>query len=203
MNAEQYLTRLAVLQAHIEALNTDIEWDGVDERLDAWDQLEHLHADLGVLIREHSVALAEQLPPEYLHPRAGMVHTETERNVAWDGNGVLQALSQRVANVDGELIDAVPTATLERVLPAVKEGARSSKWNVTGLIASGVDPDEYRATSYGAKLVKRGPRWTKQSSRRPSRHSIDDAPAEVPAEETPPDPAALGLSIRPLSPDGS
>ena len=164
MTPEQYLRRLAFLATQVDSLHTDIDWDNVDEHVDAWDQLDRLHGDLMVLIRQHSVELAAKLPLEYLHPRAGVIHTTTETRVAWDGAGVLEALTENLIDPNtGEIVPAVATTTLSDVIPAAKQGRRSSKWSISGLRAAGVDPDEYRATSFGDRLLRRGPKYVNRS----------------------------------------
>ena len=186
---EQYLTRVGWVTKVIDGLTAEpVEWDSVDEQMDAWDQLERLQGDLAVIVRQHAVELGKKTPKDYLHPRAGLVHTERERSTEWDGAGVLDALSEpmTVTGGTGEVIDAIPTDVLREVLPAVKEGKKSSKWNITGLLAAGVQPDPYRRTRFGDKLLRRGPSYTgKGAAPKPASGSTLEEVPLLSAEDSP------------------
>ena len=135
------------------------EWD-TDDALTVWDQLDNLLALVKIVTYQHGALLAARLPAEYEHPVIGTVHWDTESKQRWDGAGVLSALSAPLMDREtGEILDAVPTATLRNVLPAVQPGKTSSKWNKTGLTAAGIQPSAYCDTEWGSKVLKRGPKY--------------------------------------------
>jgi len=77
---------------------------------------------------------------------------------AWDGDGVIGALSRKLIDTDtGEYVDAVPAHVLRKVLPAVKPGATSSKWSKPGLIKAGVKVDAYyKGDTEKPRVIRRG-----------------------------------------------
>lgn len=165
MSSEQFLAALANIRGIVDALSVQdpSEWTDRDEAIDCWDQLDRLRSDLAMMTRQHAVELAGRIPAEYLHPRAGVIHTSTEVTVQWDGSGVLGALSARLVDPGtGEVVEAVATTTLREVIPAAGTGKVSSRWNSSGLRGAGVDVEKYRAATFGARVVRRGP---KQSGR--------------------------------------
>lgn len=62
----------------------------------------------------------------------------------WEGHALLGALSQLMADENGEVREAVPVSTLREVLPACsKPGLTSSKWLRSGLARIGFPADHY------------------------------------------------------------
>jgi len=142
----------------IEQADPD-EWDE-DTAILVWDLLDQFTAFSRMVAFRHASLLAKRVPTEYEHPTVGKVHVDTDSKVKWDGASVLSALSIRMADTEtGDIMDAVPTDTLRKVLPAVKPGNTSSRWNKSGLTAAGIQPGMYCETEWGAKVLRRGPKY--------------------------------------------
>jgi hypothetical protein len=165
MDAEQARKRINRILTELDDIpDVTAHWDS-DEAIGVWHALDELALAARMKARAHGATLAKRLPTEYTHPTLGTVHTETETTVKWDGSSVLTALSGAYRAIDletgeiGPLVQAVPTDILRKAIPACGPNQTSSKWNKGGLTAAGVQPAMYSHTDYGAKLLKRGPRY--------------------------------------------
>lgn len=158
-----YLTEMLT---GFEKIDAD-QWEE-NEALDIWLRLDELLAQIRVIHRQHGCKLADRLPDSYKHPTLGEVHSEWEKKERWDGDGVLTALSTRMAHVEtGDIEDAVPTKTLRAVLPACGPNQISSKWKRTGLQAAGIPTGQFHEIEWGDKVLKKGPKYAPRNPKPP------------------------------------
>jgi hypothetical protein len=91
---------------------------------------------------------AEQWPGKWRDeqhiPGVGSVHPYRSANTKWDDDEVVEALiEKRMSDAGGEVTD--PMSVVRWLLSA----AKVDYWRVKELKALGLDPDEYRHTTYG------------------------------------------------------
>jgi hypothetical protein len=177
--------RLEAIETDVNALRVDAEWgrDDVDAATEAWDRIDRLITNLGILRRDLAIALARRTDDEHTAVTAGglvTVHRRVETSEQWDGAGVLMALAEEVIDRDGELIGAIRLDVAQRVLPACGPGQTSSKWKLSELRQVIPKADEYRKVQRGAALIARGPQSaalraaTRRSSTESSSAPVDE-----------------------------
>lgn len=146
----------------VERLDACEPPDDVDDLLALWTALRAVERGLGVIARQWSIDAAERVEArgdrEYRTRTGDLFHVERSKRERWRGYDLLAALSDRMVDGDGELVDAIPTRVLRDVLPACgDEDATSSRWRTTGLRGL-VDIDRYRDVEYGPAEIRTGPR---------------------------------------------
>ncbi len=170
--------QLAAIETGVNSLRVDAEWgpDDVDAVTEAWDRVDRLITNLGIIRRDLAIALARRTSDEHTAITAGglvTVHRRVETSEQWDGAAVLMALAEEVIDRDGELIGAIRLDVAQRVLPACGPGQTSSKWKLTELRQAIPKADEYRKVQRGAALIARGPQSAalRAANRRPRTES--------------------------------
>jgi hypothetical protein len=156
--------RLDAIVDEIGMMTTDPrEWGREDLQgaVAVWDRLDRLIGELSVLRRDHAIVLANRLPDQYTAATAHgavTVHRNPLKTEAWDGHGVLADLAAPMIDGNGERLEAVPVSILRDVLPAVAQGATSSRWKVNELrkINPGI-VESRRTVTWGDVLIARGP----------------------------------------------
>jgi hypothetical protein len=149
-----------VLATAVDDLGTTEPPDDRDDLIAAWDRLEQIHRELGVIVRDYATRAGDMLDGgEYIHPAIGPVHAAQTKSERWRGYHLVDRLARPLVDTDtGEIVPAVSVRVLRDVLPACGgEDQTSSRWRTTGLRGL-VDVDQYRTVEYGPAMIRRGPR---------------------------------------------
>jgi hypothetical protein len=131
------------------------------ERIERWQAAKAVVDDLYTVVKQmesDAVDAMVELGREFLETSLGPVYTDKGyAPEEWDGNALLGTLSVQLVDRDtGEVTDAVPTAVLRDVIPAVSPGKTSSKWSITGLRKHGIRVDSYHRKDDAPLVMRRG-----------------------------------------------
>ena len=148
----------------------------MDRAAEVWDRLDRLITDLTILRRDHGLVLARRVDDEFTAlTRDGLltVHRAVETSDQWDGDGVIDDMSEPLADANGEIVDAIRSDVLRDVLPACEPGATSSRWKVTAIRKRYPTVEKTRRrVVYGDAVIARGGKRSSQRHRKPIQGDI-------------------------------
>ena len=185
MNLAKILQQVAAIDADINALDIDADWDrdDIDDAVKLWDRLDKLITNAMIVRRDHGVILARRIPDEHTTGDGITVHRTVESHHEWDGHAVLGALAKPLVDTGtGEMVEAIPLTDARDVIPACGQGATSSKWKITEL-RKRLDPTPFHKVEYGSSIIARGPN-TYGKNKTPKTPS-PQAPTDEPEMSTP------------------
>jgi len=155
--AEQITAWCTARRDDIGRMTTDSPADIATEELATiWAEADQIQRELGVWVRDLAVELGGRLadyPDGFDHPTLGTLDARhPAQSTQWDGAAVLSGLSQPLVDGNGEIVEAVPTETLVRVVPGITHRGKpgtSSRWKVSELPEA---LKKHRTVTYGQTL---------------------------------------------------